>query len=408
MWIESLRSRVAASIVAILLSGLDGRAHSAGVDFVAAVQATHPLAYYRLDVPAGKSLVGLTTYKSMGGVTGSGAGAPIGMANTHAVQLNGRDGYLVTTQAGGVGETASMMVWVNLAELPSQAGHIFYIAGESQYGNDLDLQIETDNRLKFFTASGGNVEYAPPVATLVGQWHLIVATLDTASHARVIYWDGKQVAADKGGGRAGKTGLFSIGASTVFGRRFFHGEIEEAALWNRALTASEVAGIYAAAAPGSTSSGPGVSGGTVQGAGPTTNAKVEVEDAKGPVALKQPEKVAFLFVSAIEQIEGECWRAGNHVCTISELVAGPVVKGEHIKGLKFDPGTDPNYAYTITSDDMGWQMHATAKRPGLMGFCVDGHNFIVMTVMYNRSGTATNKDTPFTSTGIEGDTFRAQ
>jgi hypothetical protein len=411
MSIDRLRSRMAVSFVAAVVCVLVGQAQAAGVDFVGAVEATHPLAYYRLDAPTGKSVVGPTTYKSFGGVTGAGPGAPIGAANNHSVQLNGHDGYIVSTQAGGVGETASMMAWVNLVELPSKAGHFFYVAGESQNGNDLDVQIETDNVLKFYTASGGNLAYTPPVATLVGQWHWIVATLDTATHSRVIYWDGKQVAADKGGGRAGKTGLFSIGASTVFSGRFFHGGIEEAALWNRALTAAEVAGIYATAkpVPGATSNGPGSLGGTAATGGPTTNAKVELVDATGPLTLKDPEKIAFMFVSAMEQIEQECFRAGNHVCTINEMVAGPVVKGQHIAGLKFDPKTDPNYTYTLNDPQNGeWAINADPKKPGLIDFCLSAHNYFVTTVTYSRKGKATPTDTGFTSTGITGDSFRTQ
>jgi hypothetical protein len=89
----------------------------------------------------------------------------------------------------------------------------------------------------------------------VTYWHMIVATMDTASQTRVIYWDGKPVANDKGGGRTGKSGAFSIGASTVFGGRWFQGGIEEAALWNRALTAAEVVSIYAAVKPSAVPAG---------------------------------------------------------------------------------------------------------------------------------------------------------
>jgi hypothetical protein len=135
---------------------------------------------------------------------------------------------------------------------------------------------------------------------------------------------------------------------------------------------------------------------------------VELIDAKGPVPLKDPEKIAFMFVSAIEGIEGECWRAGNHVCTIDEMVAGPVVSGQHISGLKFAPKMDPNYTYTITTSDTGWQLHADPKKPGFISFCLDGHNFFVMNVTYSRTGKATPTDTGFTSTGITGDSFRAQ
>ena len=135
---------------------------------------------------------------------------------------------------------------------------------------------------------------------------------------------------------------------------------------------------------------------------------MELVDANGPVVLKDPEKIAFMFVSAMEQIEQECFRAGNQICTISEMVAGPVVKGQHIVGLKFDPKTDPNYTYTLTPPQEGaWQMNAEPKKPGLISFCLSAHNYFVTQVTYSRKGKATPTDTGFTSTGITGDSFRA-
>jgi hypothetical protein len=73
-----------------------------------------------------------------------------------------------------------------------------------------------------------------------------VATVDALTKARAIYWDGSRVAYDKEGGEAKKTGTLSIGASTVFGGRFFNGGIEEAALWDRALAGDEVHNIHEA------------------------------------------------------------------------------------------------------------------------------------------------------------------
>jgi hypothetical protein len=224
---------------------------AAQTDFASAVIATRPLAYYTLDATSGKSKVGTSTYSPKGGVSlaspGAGiAGPGVTGSNDSYVKLDGKNGYLDSTQKGGVGQTASMMAWVNLAALPSQDHHFFYIAGESEYGNDLDMQFETDDVLKFFTASGGHVEYAVPKDTLLNQWHMIVVTVDTAAHTRTIYWDGKLVAHDAGGGRPGKTSEFSIGASTVFGGRWFDGGVEHVALWNRALKGTEVAALYAA------------------------------------------------------------------------------------------------------------------------------------------------------------------
>jgi Concanavalin A-like lectin/glucanases superfamily len=204
-------------------------------DFAAAVTATHPIAYYALDATSGKSLVGASTYAAKGGVTSGSGDAGIAGSSGNFLQFNGKSGYVLTTQMGGVGKSASIMAWVNLAELPNKAGHYFYVAGESENGNDLDLQFENDNVLRFFTASGGNLAYTPAPASLVGQWHMILVTMDLALRARTIYWDGKLVAHDAGGGEAGKKAAFSIGASTVFGGRWLHGGVEEVALWDHAL-----------------------------------------------------------------------------------------------------------------------------------------------------------------------------
>jgi Concanavalin A-like lectin/glucanases superfamily len=397
-------SRVAACVAAVVASLICVPSHAAGVDFVSMVVSTRPVAYYRLDATSGKSQVGLTTYKGQGGVS-VGPGAPVGTANSQAIQLDGHDGWVVTTQAGGVSTTASMMAWVNLAELPSTARHFFYIEGESQNGNDLDLQIEDDNVLKFYTAAGGHVSYTPPPASLLNQWHMVVVTLDTASHTRVIYWDGKAVATDHGGGEAGKTGLFSVGASTVFSGRYFHGGIAETALWNRALNSTEVAAIYAAAGgpakAGGAGSAPamaGMSGGDM-GTGPfATKAKIEVEDSKGPVALKHPEQIAIMFLTAIQQIELNCQLNQKRACPMDEVLGK----------LKYDPKADPNYTYTLGANGMAWEAHANAKKPALIGFCFLSTGVANVKATYSKSGTAGPIDNELTGRSIEGDSFEKQ
>jgi hypothetical protein len=189
---QAARAAIAAAAIATFAS----LAVNAQADFSTAVEATHPLAFYRLDSTSGQSLVGTTTYKAVGSAGIAATGAPIPTANSRFLKLDGHTAYIVTTQAGGVGVAASIMAWVNLAELPSKAQHFFYVAGESENGNDLDVQFETDNKLKFFTAAGGNLAFTPPPDSLIGQWHSIAVTLDTPTHTRVLYWDGKAVATD--------------------------------------------------------------------------------------------------------------------------------------------------------------------------------------------------------------------
>ena len=220
-----------------------GSLAAAEPDFVAAVTATRPIAFYRLNTASGRSEVGATAYSAKGTVT---TGPGLFGGASQSVRLNGTDAYILTTQAGGVSSAASVMAWVNLDTLSSQDTHLVYVAGESESGNDLDIQFETDGALRFFTAAGGNATFTPPAGSLVHRRHMIVATLDTASRTRVIYWDGKPAATDQGGGSANKTGIFSIGESTIFRGRYIRGQMEEVALWNRALRAIEVANLYAA------------------------------------------------------------------------------------------------------------------------------------------------------------------
>lgn len=150
-----------------------------------------------------------------------------------------------TTLTGQIGSQGSIIGWFNLSALPSTDGHILYIAGESQVGNDFDVQIETDNMLKFYTESGGHT--TDPVAFTAGDlntWHFFAATF-TASNDRNIYLDGTLVASSVPGAHSLNTSAFNMGASDVFGGRFFDGQLDEIAIYNRDLSSTEISGIYA-------------------------------------------------------------------------------------------------------------------------------------------------------------------
>jgi hypothetical protein len=318
------------------------------------------------------------------------------------------------------------MAWVNLDELPSKAGHFFYVAGESESGNDLDVQFETDNVLKFYTAAGGHLSYSPSPDSLIGQWHQIVVTLDTATHTRALYWDGKSVATDKGGGEAGKKNVFTIGESPVFTGRFFHGAIDEVALWNHALKPTEVAAIYAAAGATATSaaasastseagaaaaavSAPAASAPTATSGPFATKATVQIEDAHGPVQLNRNEQIAYMFLSAIEVIEHECQLDIQRACPLDQLLSGAYPKGSGIDRLKFDPNkADPNYNYTLSVNEMAWEAHATAKKTGSKGFCFMSRDVGTTIVTYSNSGPAGWTSTAVGNRGMSGDSFATQ
>jgi len=410
----STQARSAAIAALAAIATVSSVAIQAQTSFPAEVASTKPIAFYRLDSTSGQSQAGTSTYKVTGSAAIAVSGAPVLTANNRYLNLDGHSAYITTTQFGGVGAAASIMAWVNMAELPSKSGHFFYVAGESENGNDLDVQFETDNTLRFYTASGGHLSYTPSPDSLIGHWHQVVATLDTPTHARALYWDGKPVATDKGGGEAGKKNVFTIGASAVFPGRFFHGGIDDVALWNRALKPAEVAAIYAASGASASSAPARAPAATVSAftaaSGPfATKAKVEIEDAKGPVQLKREEQIAYMFLSAIEEIEHECQLTLQRTCPLDQLLSGTYPRGSNIEHLKFDPNkSDSNYTYTLAVNGMAWEAHATPKKPGLKGFCSMSRSIGTTTVTYSNTGPAGWTSTELGNRGMEGDSFATQ
>jgi hypothetical protein len=238
------------ALVRVLAAALLGTtivtpAQAAPAGFDATVESTGPLAYFTLDALSGTSTVSSVTWRSTGGVTVAAAGPPISVPGRHSLALNGKDGEISTSLAGGVGAAGSIMAWVELAETPAKTGRIVYLAGISEAGNDFDLQFEPDNSLKLYTASGSSLSYAVPAAGLAGTWHLIVASFGTGPQSRAIYWDGKLVAHDAGGpNSANKMKRFTIGASDVFTGRWLHGRLADVAVWNAVLAPAQVAAIW--------------------------------------------------------------------------------------------------------------------------------------------------------------------
>lgn len=243
------RMALCTGLAAVLLALAPEAPSAAGLGFIATVKSTHPIAYFRLTGTKGSSEVGTSTYTGAGGISVASGGstfcAPISVAGNQCMILDGSTGYFDTSQVGGIRGAGSIMAWVHLTARPKLTGRILYVAGISQTGNDFDLQFEPDNTLRFYTAAAPNVAFSPPLATLEGEWHMIVATLSESTGMRAIYWDGQLAKSDHGGGTPGKTNEFSIGESKVFHGRFFNGIITDVALWNTALDADTVAKICA-------------------------------------------------------------------------------------------------------------------------------------------------------------------
>jgi hypothetical protein len=140
----------------------------------------------------------------------------------------------------------------------------------------------------------------------------------------------------------------------------------------------------------------------------TTQAKVSVEDMDGKeIALKQDEKIAFMFIQAIASMEDDCHRHINRYCPLDELVRGPKSPDWPIGKLKFDPAQDSNYTYTVTITGNKWEAHANPRKKTLGGWYSVSSGF-APTTYYNPSGPATSNDKHLGGSTIDGDSFRAR
>jgi hypothetical protein len=130
--------------------------------------------------------------------------------------------------------------------------------------------------------------------------------------------------------------------------------------------------------------------------------------ANGPVQLNRNEQIAYMFLSAIEVIEHECQLDIQRACPLDQLLSGAYPKGG-IDHLKFDPNkADPSYTYTLAVNGMAWEAHATAKKPGLKGFCFMSRDIGTTIVTYSNSGPAGWTSTAVGNRGTEGDSFATQ
>ncbi len=380
------------TIAALACAILSTSAFAAASPFVTAVARTSPSVYFHFDSADERS--GVQMLESRGPIRIESPGVDAASESNKFAWLNGMGTFFETTQRGGVGRAGSVMAWVKLNKAPGAAGRILYVAGISQSGNDFDVQFEQDNTLRFYTASGSHLKFRLDPSGLVGQWHMIVATFDVDHRSRVLYWDGVPVASDADAGKPGKMGEFTIGGSAVWAGRFFEGGIDEVALWGKALTAEQVANFYAAAtqgapAPQAASAPPAVAPGTI-----ATSAQVEIEDANGKIPLKYDEKIAVMFLTAIQSIELDCQLHASKACTMDEV----------LPRLKYDPASDHNYTYSLKVNGRAWEAHADPNRQGLGGF------YFIAKVMspdayYNPNGPAGAMDRQLTSRSISGDSF---
>lgn len=184
-----------------------------------------------------------------GDVTSDGIEFSTGLLGTHALLLNGgsgaaeNDGHVRIVGSDdthfGDSDTFTVSLWVRAADLNIQWQAIFAHGEQSEYRiarfrstSSAALSVGTTN-------VGGSADIGD------GNWHHIVAINEAGVSSR-LYIDGVLEASDSALDIVDDlTSDLLIGANPeVASRREWDGWIDDAALWNRALTSTEIAEIY--------------------------------------------------------------------------------------------------------------------------------------------------------------------
>ena len=218
--------------------------------YAANVALDNPLAYWRLDEPAGTTTVLDRSGNGDPGTISGGVtlGVPGGLGNDNdtAAAFDGTSGYINVPDNSSLFNTGlSVEAWVKATTWVA-AGSIVNRRTSGNVGGYIIEPANTAGQINFYVYAGGSWRAATTPALAAGVWHHLVGTYDGATVR--IYADGVLAAstAYAGSVNAPAGPLVWIGKNAV-SNLLFNGSIDEVAIYGTTLSAARVAAHYAAA-----------------------------------------------------------------------------------------------------------------------------------------------------------------
>ncbi|HLJ95046.1 MAG TPA: LamG domain-containing protein [Gemmataceae bacterium] len=230
---------------------------SAAAGYSSVILADKPLGYWRLGEsdpgqPAKDASGNGNDGTYAGGITLGQAGA-ISRDSDTAAAFDGSTGYVdIPSSAGGTFDLAnsfSLEAWViNKGQFGSgQAGRIFSNR-QPGYGLGIVHTGGTTDAVRFTTFGVKDYDSNATIVPEDGNWHHLVVVFDSNNTA-TFYLDGNFTDAIGGPGPANSSGSHLWIGSNPVSPEYFNGSIDEAAIYNYELTASQVKAHFQAGAP---------------------------------------------------------------------------------------------------------------------------------------------------------------
>lgn len=160
-----------------------------------------------------------------------------------ALRLNGEDSYVIAGESASVAGTGEMAVsaWMKTTAAASQV--ILSQRGEGTAAGEYVLELTGEGAVRWSTADGNHVGFQVESLARVndGLWHHIAAVREANGMGK-IYIDGGLDQSDYTGYRVNLSQAeVAIGADARNKDRFFHGELDDVRIYNRAISFDEAA-----------------------------------------------------------------------------------------------------------------------------------------------------------------------
>jgi hypothetical protein len=238
--------------------------------YVATVLADAPIAYYRLD-----ELSGSVAHDAVGGNDGTYFNVTLGQPGYSvidldpAIEVSGQDSYVGNISGTAINfegtnsSSFSLELWANGP--PGQSGDAALIAKGTgplydSPNEQFCIDISLGNYRFFSRAAQGDGQEVPMYQALApfgpdGAWHYIVGVYDSQANQLFLYVDATLQAANRGpiGGPLPSRQPVSFGSkrsgATAIYDLSFTGLLDEVAIYNKALSADQVAAHYRSVYP---------------------------------------------------------------------------------------------------------------------------------------------------------------
>lgn len=211
-------------------------------NYATRVTGSTPLTYWRLGETAGAVADDLMN-RADGVYTGAPALNQAGaISGNGAVQFDGVNDYVGIANEAlfDLSSAITIEAWIKVSSF-TKAWQAIVTKGDSSWRL---ARYNTTDRISFDTSGLSNLGLPSNRSVNDGQWHHVVAVYDGA--AKYLYIDGSLDAWTPATGAISANNFeVRIGENAQAAGRYFHGAIDEVAIYSRAISAAEVASHYA-------------------------------------------------------------------------------------------------------------------------------------------------------------------